>query len=232
MKIRTAAAAGIIAAGYSLIPTAVLRARNALRPGTGEKIICLTFDDGPSAEYTPELLDLLAEYDVKASFFEVAEFARENPDIVRRINAEGHVIALHSLRHESPLIEGPAKTRKNMADSLRIMNDLGVRPKYFRPAWGTFNTELIRQAGEAGMKTVLWNVMIGDWEKNVTAGELRDRLARKIRRPALVCLHDGRGSEGAPGRMIAALSKMLPVWKEKGYSFVTIEEYYDAFCIS
>lgn len=95
---------GSVAAGsYAFLPSTWHKLRHKLRreKGVADPTLYLTFDDGPSPEYTPRLLDLLACYRVKASFFVVTEFAEKNPHLIRRMCQEGHLVGFHSARHRS-----------------------------------------------------------------------------------------------------------------------------------
>lgn len=139
---------------------------------------------------------------------------------------DGHVVGLHSREHKCPIFQGIKGTRADLESSLEIMNGLDVKIKYFRPPWGTFNLALIKELRKRGLKVLLWSVMVGDWSAGVTADEIADRLLAKTGKGSVICIHDGRGAEGAPGRTVAALEKVLPVWIEEGYRFETAEDFY------
>lgn len=216
---------------YSIIPTAVLRAKNIILNGlfrlnrkNGDKTIFLTFDDGPDKNFTPELLDLLMKNEIKATFFIVSDFAEKNPKIIERMKAEGHYIALHSYKHKSPLFESPGETKEAFGNSVKVMEDLGCSPQIMRPAWGSFNLVLLKLIRERNIRIVLWTVMAEDWRGNITSEEIARRLRRRTRPGSIICLHDGRGENSAPARTIAALKQVIPEWKRLGYSFKTIEE--------
>ena len=152
--------------------------------GERTKTIYLTFDDGPSTEYTESLLDLLDEYQIKAAFFVVAEAAEQNPDLIR----------------------------------------LGVTPIYYRPPWGHVNLATLRLIRRLRLKKVLWHVMVQDWKEDTSREEIQYKLLKRTGRGDIICLHDGRGSDGAPGRMLAALADTIPVWLEEGWQFKRLDE--------
>lgn len=214
---------------YALVPTAALRIRNSMKPrNNGENMkLYLTFDDGPDFSYTPELLDLLKKNEIKATFFMVADFAQSNPEIVKRIKDEGHQIALHSLEHKCMMFQDRYKTMEDISSSLRIMKDLEVDVDYFRPPWGIVNLTMLDEIKKAGMELVLWDVMAEDWRAKTTPAQIERKLARRAGSGSIICLHDGRGRNGAPKRTIKALEKMIPRWKAQGYTFAKIEEYYN-----
>ena len=123
---------------YSFIPSNINKQKFFKKEKTKEKVIYLTFDDGPS-EYTEQLLNLLKQYNIKATFFCVANFAKERKDTIKRMKQEGHVIALHSLKHKNSMIQGILETKKDLYNSLEIMNQLGIEIQYYRPPWGDSN---------------------------------------------------------------------------------------------
>lgn len=215
-----AGAAGI----YSFLPTIAER----LKYKAGKlleremKTLYLTFDDGPHSEWTPKLLDLLNQYEIKATFFVVAEFAKQNPELIERMKAEGHVIGLHSLRHQNALTQLPGQTEDDFQQSIKILRSLGVEPKLYRPPWGQVNLATGHSVRKYELKKVLWDVMAEDWRKYTSEEAIQSKLLKRSKAGDIICLHDGRGGEGAVPRMLRALEKTIPIWKEEGYVFKTL----------
>jgi len=233
IKKNAAIAAAAVLLGYSMVPTAAVRANNYIlnkmpadKKSAAQKTICLSFDDGPDPRYTPELLDLLKENDISASFFAVAESAKNNPELIRRMKNEGHLVGLHSLNHRCPLFMGVRDTHDEFVHAVDIMHSLDTEVIYFRPPWGTINLQLVKIMREYKMKMVLWSVMAEDWRGDITAEEIEKRLRRRVHSGSVICLHDGRGENAAPARTIQALRKIIPVWKSAGYEFVKADEVY------
>lgn len=218
------AAAALVAASYSFLPSQAGKWKFYTDGGERTKTIYLTFDDGPSTEYTESLLDLLDEYQIKAAFFVVAEAAEQNPDLIRRMQQEGHLIGLHSLRHESAMVQTPCQTRRDLCESIEILKRLGVTPIYYRPPWGHVNLATLRLIRRLRLKKVLWHVMVQDWKEDTSREEIQYKLLKRTGRGDIICLHDGRGSDGAPGRMLAALADTIPVWLEEGWQFKRLDE--------
>ena len=189
--------------------------------------ISLTFDDGPDKKYTVELLDLLKKYNIKATFFVVAKFAKENCEIIKRMEEEGHTIGLHSLEHKNALLNGPLYTSNDFKESLNIMRKLNFNIKFFRQPWGHLNLLTIINLKKYNLKLVLWDVIIGDWKANITSDEISNRLIMKSKNKSIICLHDGRGENEAPRRTIEALEKTIPIWIEEGYEFLKVGELYE-----
>lgn len=215
---------GAAALSYSLLPTAICRGKALLpREQQNEKIIYLTFDDGPG-EYTSLLLDLLKRHDVKASFFTVATAAEAHPDLIRRMKEEGHLIASHSLEHKNPLWQMPKKTELDFLLSAKIMDSLGVPLRYYRPPWGCFNLKTLLCLKGHGYEPVLWQVMAEDWRSDTTACEIGEKLLKRTKNGDIVCLHDGRGAIDSPLRTIGALEMVLPLWQKEGFRFLTVDK--------
>lgn len=204
---------------YRFFSRVVLRRAKAMG-----KVLALTFDDGPDPEYTPVLLDLLKEYEVKGTFFVLANKAAKYPELVRRMVREGHSVGLHSFRHINEAFMPPHQTKKELYRSLSILNQLDVKVNVFRPPWGIFNLLTCHYAMLLNCKIVLWSIHAMDWSKFASVDYIKQRLINKVRPGDIVLLHDGGGAKGAPQRTIAALKAAIPVLKGKGYSFVLAKD--------
>lgn len=210
------------ALGYSIAPTYLCKLHQRLQRPIHGHTLYLTFDDGPDPRYTPELLDLLAEHNVKASFFVVAQSAQQNPAIIARMKREGHVVGLHSLSHKNGMLQPPLSAWQDFEQAVNIMQRLGVPVRYYRPPWGHWNVVSLVQLHRYGMTPVLWDVMAQDWRGDFPAKTIERRLLRRTVGGDIICLHDGRGENDAPARTIAALRHALPYWLSNGYQFETV----------
>ena len=153
MNRKTAVLLGAAALGYSIVPTGYYKCKQHLhQPG---KALYLTFDDGPDPQYTPQLLDLLEQYHIPASFFVVAQSAQSHPDLIARMKRNGHVIGLHSLSHKNGLIQPPLSACRDFSQSVAILQQLGIPPRYFRPPWGHWNMVSAAQAYRCGIRPML-----------------------------------------------------------------------------
>lgn len=211
---------------YSLIPTIYYKNHymNKHRKSGEGKRIALTFDDGPSSQYTPALLDLLKKYNVKATFFMVASFAERNWEVVERIVEEGHEIGIHSFEHKNALIKGPWYTKRDFNNAIGIFNRYGWNIKYYRPPWGHINLFTLKMVKKYNLHMVFWTVMAQDWSGSIKCEEITRRLNERITEGSVICLHDGRGKNQAPSRTIKALEQVIPRLLKEGYEFVTIGE--------
>jgi peptidoglycan/xylan/chitin deacetylase (PgdA/CDA1 family) len=228
----TAGAVGLAAGGFayaSLWPssrifgTAITAPR---RPGE----IALTFDDGPNPEWTPRLLDILARHNVKATFFMLGKFAVAQPELVRRVATEGHVVGDHSWSHPK-LSRCPAK---RILEELRRTKDtieqiVGSPLKFFRPPFGARRPAVFRIARELGLEPVLWNAMTNDWSEPsaekiaATLGGTVDAQTRSGNAVNIV-LHDGNHREtvGKRGPSVKA-AEMIVERYVATCKFVTLE---------
>ncbi|MEW9078283.1 polysaccharide deacetylase family protein [Terrisporobacter glycolicus] len=219
----------IILLCYSIVPTYLYKLQYKLtkKNNSNDKVLYLTFDDGPDEKYTPCLLDLLKKHNIKATFFMVATFANDNPIIVNRMKEEGHCIGLHSYEHKNALYQSKSYTSYDFEESVKTMEKLGVNVKFYRPPWGHCNIFTNHEAKKYNLIKVLWDVMAQDWEKNTTDHVICDKLLRRSKDGSIICLHDGRGKDEAPSRTIKALEKAIPLWQKEGYKFLTMEDYYE-----
>lgn len=216
---------------YGIIPTVFYRRLNKKakkhRQEKGLKNIYLTFDDGVDSKYTMEVLKVLKNYGVKATFFIVAEFAKNNPEIVGAIKKDGHSIGLHSLKHKNEMFQTPRDIKKDFFESMKILKELDIKTKFFRAPWGHFSIAALKEIKKLKLNIVLWNVIVGDWKANIDAKTIADRLLNETEKGDIICLHDGRGKNDAPKRTIEALKIVLPIWKSQGFTFGTVEELYE-----
>lgn len=213
---------------YTIVPTLKQRKKHRIkkdnRVRSEEMTLYLTFDDGPSEKYTPMILDLLKNEGVTASFFVVGDFAAANSEIMKRMKEEGHLIGLHSQKHVCSMFQGCCKTKNDMGNCIAQLNAFGIEPKHYRPPWGQFNIFTEKTAQNNNLNIVLWDVMAEDWQATISSEEIFNRLMKRVEDGSIICLHDGRGRKGAPERTLQALSKAIPIWKEDGYKFETVEK--------
>lgn len=186
------------------------------------KKVFLTFDDGPSKEYTLVLLNLLDELGIKATFFVVGEFAKEHPEIIEEELKRGHKVCLHANRHISSWLMTKNGFLHDMDTALDTLEAEGVKPAFYRPPWGMTRHFSKIEAARRGMALIKWDVMAEDWRATTTPEVISKKIMDRTFPGAIICLHDGRGRNHAPGRTIEALKISLPQLIEKGYSFETL----------
>lgn len=208
---------------YIIIPNIyyrILSGKIIKKASSNGKSIILTFDDGPDPKYTPELLNVLRENNVKCTFFVLAEKAKKYPDLIKEISNEGHYIGLHSLKHSNAIFRSPIQTKKDISESIEILTNLGIKVDYHRPPWGMFNPFTFYYAKKHNIKVVLWSIHAFDWSKWVTVDYIQQKLINKVKPGDIILLHDSRGAKNAPKKTIKALESIIPILKNNGYNFI------------
>jgi peptidoglycan-N-acetylglucosamine deacetylase len=179
----------------------------------------LTFDDGPHAEGTPAVLEILGGAGVRATFFLVGEQVRRNPTLAREILAAGHAIGLHCDRHRNLLRLAPWQVREDIAWALATIEDAsGCSPTLYRPPYGVLNAAALRVARGHGWRALLWTQWGCDWEKRATPASIAARVTDGVEEGSVLLLHDA-DDYSAPGswrRTVAALPRVLDLLAERG----------------
>ncbi len=184
--------------------------------GTGEnKVIALTFDDGPNVLYTERLLDGLAERDVKATFFLLGKCAEAHPEIVRRIAEEGHLIGNHTYSHLKLTTGNEAEFLEEINRTGEIIKEItGLTPAFCRPPFGVWNT---RYEQRLGIIPVLWDVDPRDWCTFDTK-TVANRILADCHDSAIILLHDEYETS------VEAALLVIDELKQQGYTFVTVDK--------
>ena len=199
--------------------------------GNDPNEIALTYDDGPNDRATPELLEVLHRFGVRATFFMIGKFVQQRPDLAREVQAAGHLIGNHTLTHPF-LANKPFSLIENELRGCNelLENALGVPVRYFRAPYGARRPAVLRCARELGLTPVQWNVQGNDWEPIGVRGVLRIaekglRTARRKGRGANVLLHDGFDEEMGADRSVTvqATELLLRNAQEQGRRLVTVD---------
>jgi peptidoglycan-N-acetylglucosamine deacetylase len=179
----------------------------------------LTFDDGPHAQGTPAVLEVLAAAGVRATFFLVGEQLRRNPSLGAEIAAAGHAIGLHCDRHRNLLRLTPWQVRADLDRAQATIEDLtGRSPALYRPPYGVLNASALRLARSRSWRTLLWSGWGRDWEAHATPASIASLLTARAGEGSVLLLHDA-DDYGAPGswrRTAAALPRVLQTLAERG----------------
>jgi len=207
--------------------------------------VALTFDDGPSAKYTPQILDILKKNEVKATFFVLGKCVKLNPDVLRRAYAEGHFIGNHTYHHVriSDLVGSKEKIKelvKEIKSAEKIIKETICGddpncefepPKFMRPPYGAKNKKSKEIVKSLGYKMVLWNVSSNDCEAvshklgwKAIFKSIFD-AKRKRRNKEIVLMHDSGGNRTYD---VQALPQIITKYKKLGYEFVTVDGFYTA----
>lgn len=213
--------------GTSPIGTAgadVLAEYNAAYLGnTKEKVLYLTFDAGYENGCTEQILDVLKKHNAPAAFFLVGNYLQTQPDLVRRMVAEGHIVANHTMHHyDMSRIAQKEAFQKELEDLETLFYEITGKqmPKYYRPPQGIYSEENLTMAKDLGYRTVFWSLAYADWD-NQNQPTREDAFAKLLPRThcgAIVLLH-------ATSRTNAEiLDELLTRWEQEGYRFASLDE--------
>ncbi|MCW3069345.1 MAG: polysaccharide deacetylase family protein [Solirubrobacterales bacterium] len=218
------ALAGAAALAY-LLPglagtCAALRAPLGIEDHTASgRGFALTFDDGPHAQGTPAMLEILARSGVQATFFLVGEQVRRNPALAREIVDAGHGIGLHCDRHRNLLRLAPWQVAEDIARAHEVIGtSTGIAPTLYRPPYGVLNAAALRLARGRGWRTLLWSHWGRDWQAQATADSIARLVTDGAGDGAVLLLHDADdySAEGSWRRTAEALPRVLATLGERG----------------
>ncbi|HEX5741979.1 MAG TPA: polysaccharide deacetylase family protein [Pilimelia sp.] len=192
----------------------------ASRSGAGTGVVALTFDDGPSP-YTPQVLAVLRRHGVPATFFALGYQVRTHPDIARRIVADGHVLANHTVYHPDLRTLGDAEARDQVLRTQEMIRDAtGRTAAAFRFPYGGADDRTRAAVSRAGLRRVGWDIDTADWS-GPGPRRIREQVLREVRPQQLsvVLMHDGGGDRSGT---VAALDGLIRALKARGYRFGTV----------
>jgi len=229
----SAASLGIIILGVILFTiffdqAVIVRRGTIYRVRSPEKVVALTFDDGPSADWTPKILDELKKARLPATFFMLGNHVEQYPQVARRVVAEGHEIGNHTYDHHVLIYYKPEELEREINDAQRAIKSVtGVETKYFRPPKAWLTAAEKKQIKQMGYKTILWSLNSKDWvtfhDKQITA-----YILNNIHSGDIILFHDSGGvftTEGGNRKQtVKTIPRLARKLREKGYRFVTISE--------
>ncbi len=186
---------------------------------TNEKIIALTFDDGPDNVHTPNILDVLEKHHVPATFFLLGVRVEKYPEVVKRIDNEQHVIGNHTYWHPELTKTGVQNMKFELEKGEQAIESvIKKKPKLFRAPYGALNETLVSGLSDLGYRAAGWSVDSEDW-KGIAKDKVKQRVINDIHPGAIVLMH----SEGNINTA-EALDELIPILKKAGYHFVTVPE--------
>lgn len=188
--------------------------------------VALTFDDGPSLEHTPRVLDALSAGDARATFFVIAKkLTGERAALVRRMHERGHAIACHSFEHDRLFaLRSEQRVRDDLLQALRTIEDVtGASTKLFRPPIGHTNPTIARVAEELDLDVIGFSVRGYDGTRGARADKVRSRVISGLRDGAIVLLHDGAERDDFAPLAPEVLPDVIAAMRAKDLEGVTVE---------
>ncbi|MEQ7798898.1 polysaccharide deacetylase family protein [Pedobacter sp. ASV1-7] len=192
-----------------------------------EKVIYLTFDDGPIPDVTPFVLKTLKDFNAKATFFCIGDNIRKHPDIFKQLKEEGHQVGNHTFNH----LKGWKTEDKTYLENFKMCQEL-TQTNLFRPPYGRIKKSQIKliqlaisnsqfpvQTANAKLQIVMWDVITGDFDLNLSPEECYRNAIRHTTNGSIVVFHD---SLKAFDRLEYALPRFLQYFTDKGFSFLTL----------
>ncbi|MDP9751721.1 delta-lactam-biosynthetic de-N-acetylase [Thermoanaerobacter pentosaceus] len=187
---------------------------------TTKKVVYLTFDEGYEAGYTPKILDILKENNVKAAFFVTGPYVKEHADLVKRMVEEGHIVGNHTVNHPSLPTLSDEKVKEEITKLGEMFKELtGKKMKYFRPPKGEYSERTLYLTKSLGYRTVFWSLAMADWQP-LPGGpeESYNTVIRRLHPGAVILLH------AVSKDNVIALDRIIKSVKAEGYEFKTLDD--------
>ncbi|MBZ9624197.1 polysaccharide deacetylase family protein [Clostridium sp. FP2] len=187
---------------------------------TKEKIVSLSFDDGPDSKITPKVLDILKKYNVKANFFFIGEGAKANPNVVKRAFNEGHLILNHSYTHAdlTKLSEQGVTKELNSTDNI-LYTLIGKKPLIVRPPYGAIDNKVINVFRTNNYKMAIWSLDTFDWSQ-MEENHIVDTVINNVRPGEIILMHSNYNKIATT----EALPQIIEKLQAKGYKIKTISD--------
>ncbi len=184
----------------------------------GPKAIALTIDDGPSAEYTPQVLALLAKYKITATFCMIGEQIKNNRSLVREVAQAGHMVVNHTWNHADQSKLSLSSIRSQISRTNDALSDVGIHPSVFRAPYGAWSPHVFEACAQADLRPLDWSVDPQDWARPGTQ-TIVSRILAHTHTGSIILEHDGGGDRS---QTVAALKIVLPHLLDAGYRFTGV----------
>lgn len=187
-----------------------------------DKFVYLTFDEGYEAGYTPQILDVLKENDVKAAFFITGHYLNTKPELVKRMIDEGHIVGNHTVNHPSmPDLDNDKVKEEIMKLHVTVFEKFGYEMKYLRPPKGEFSQRTLYLSKSLGYTTVMWSFAYDDWDENKQGREnyAKEKILSNTHNGAVILLHANSKDN------TNILDETIKEIKKQGYEFKTLDEF-------
>jgi peptidoglycan-N-acetylglucosamine deacetylase len=216
---------------HGQVPTSQLYGRTICRVPEADRMIALTYDDGPNPKHTEDLMGVLDRHGAKATFLLIGRWAEREPDLVRSLYREGHALGNHTWSHPTMPLRSAAAIREEMRRCREAVEAAGVSfatvdgAELMRPPYGRRRPGTLRTVREVGYVPLLWSITGYDWRRTATVDKLVRRGCR-ARSGDVILLHDGANTAPDADRWksVAATDEILRRLTAEGYRFVTVPE--------
>ncbi|HHT67928.1 MAG TPA: polysaccharide deacetylase family protein [Firmicutes bacterium] len=191
--------------------------------------VAITFDDGPSEEFTLPILDILRELDAPATFFMVGKHVEKYPHVAQRVVEEGHTVGNHTQSHRNLPTLSTIELQKEVMESTAIITEVtGVYPVFVRPPRGMYDDRFRRLAKLLGQEIVLWSISTRDWRYGVTPTYIERFVDSRVRGGDIILFHDSGAlvkSEGGDRKAtVLSLANVIEIIRAKGLEIVPLDE--------
>jgi Predicted xylanase/chitin deacetylase len=205
---------------------AIKACRGINKASTAKKMVALTFDDGPSSEYTRDILRVLKKNNIRGTFFVIGKNVLEYPQVLKEIHLAGHVIGNHTYSHYNLANLAKEEVEAELTKAGKLVNKLiGKRPILYRPPYGSCSVASYQVASELSLKTIMWSAMTDDYLVEQTSPEkIAGEIISMVTPGAIIGLHDGGGNRA---KTVKALEIIIEKLNQQGYVFVTVSELLD-----
>jgi peptidoglycan/xylan/chitin deacetylase (PgdA/CDA1 family) len=203
----------------AMFPQVVVRERKP-----ANRLVALTFDDGPDSEYTPQILEVLRRYGVRATFFVTGVVARRNLEVLKQLVDEGHVAGNHGYHHVKFSTLSPEQVRSELEKNEELL--AAYQPnlyRLFRPPYSDLDVENVRTLAAEGYRIVLWTVDSQDW-RSLTRHQIINKVLPRVRNGSIILMHCAGGPGQELSGTVRALPELIARLRARGYQFVTIPD--------
>lgn len=190
-----------------------------VEPENGQKLVAITFDDGPT-HFSVEIMDALAKYNAKATFFEIGNNIKESPAIAKKLAEAGHQVACHTMDHKNLPKQTPEVVHQQLNDGFGQLANNGIKTQLFRAPYGAFGMREWEIVEDGISALVGWNLDTLDWKKP-GVDTIVKRATQNMHPGAIILCHAGGGTRE---QTVAAVPQILEQWTNAGYTFVTIAD--------
>ncbi|MFH5181518.1 polysaccharide deacetylase family protein [Paenibacillus sp. TAB 01] len=191
---------------------------------SGSNKVALTFDDAPDTKYTLQVLDILKQYDVKATFFVIGRLVEKHPNVVKRMTKEGHVVGNHTYNHALLTKLSDEQFQSQILKTQKLLQStIGYSPKLIRPPYGEITESQLLWASNHQMTVVNWNVDSKDW-RQLSQAQVTSNVLNHAKAGSIILQHSGGGPEQNLAGTVSALPTIIESLQSRGYQLVTLPE--------